>query len=246
MKQRLVYALCLALLLLLCAPISKNQSNDRRDGNWWKEQLKDEKLTYVVGFLEGMELGNRFSYWGIREKNDPAIDKIAVSYREYEAKYLSNVTGNRLADGLDAFYSDERNRQTLVHAAIWLVLNQIAGKSELEMQPMIESRRNKVRPPIAKTQPPVRFAVQVGALENQADADALGRRLVGLYQKPILTTPIEGANGTLYRVRILVGTRAEADALALAEFRNEGIKVWIVRLPPEPAATSVSSTQPHP
>jgi sporulation related protein len=246
MKQRLFYVLCLALLLLFCPPISRNESNDRRDGNWWREQLREQKLTYVIGFLEGMELGNRFSYWGIREKNDPAIGKIAVSYSEYETKYLSNVTKGRLADGLDAFYSDDRNRRILVHAAVWLVLNQIAGKSETEMQPMIESWQNNVRPPIAKKQPPVRFAVQVGALENQADADALSRRLVGLYQKPILTTPIVSGNRTLYRVRILVGTRAEADALALAESRNENVKSWIVRLPPQPTATSTSSTQPNP
>jgi cell division septation protein DedD len=75
-----------------------------------------------------------------------------------------------------------------------------------------------------------RFAVQVGAFEHRARADALSVRLADRYKKPVLTVPTLSDNRTLYRVRILVGTRAEADALALILSRNEKLETWIVPL----------------
>jgi hypothetical protein len=142
MKQPVFYLLCSAFLLLVCAPLSKNESIDRRDGNWWREQTTEKKTTYMTGFFDGMELGRNFAYWGIieKDKNDPAMAKVRSSYEEY-SKYLINVSNVQLAEGVDTFYSDYRNRQILVHDAVWLVLNQIAGKSDMEMQSMIESWR---------------------------------------------------------------------------------------------------------
>jgi hypothetical protein len=44
-------------------------------------------------------------------------------------------------DGLDVFYSDYQNRRIKVYGAVWLVLNQISGKPEPEMQKLIENWR---------------------------------------------------------------------------------------------------------
>jgi hypothetical protein len=97
----------------------------------------------MAGFFDGMELGNNFSYWGIldKSKNDPSIGKIASSYDQYVDKYLKSVTNSQLADGVDKFYSDYRNRRIQVNDAVWLVLNEISGKSETDMEKMIESWR---------------------------------------------------------------------------------------------------------
>jgi hypothetical protein len=54
----------LLLVLLVCASGTRNQPSDRRDGNWWIEQDETMKLCYMIGFFDGIELGNNFSYWG--------------------------------------------------------------------------------------------------------------------------------------------------------------------------------------
>ncbi len=79
-----------------------------------------------------------------------------------------------------------------------------------------------------------RVAVQVGAFEDRARADALAVLLSGRYQKLVLIAPTLSAGRTLYRVRILVGTRAEANALALALSRNEKLEAWVVPLAANP------------
>ncbi|MFY9530154.1 MAG: SPOR domain-containing protein [Candidatus Acidiferrales bacterium] len=73
-----------------------------------------------------------------------------------------------------------------------------------------------------------RFAVQVGAFEKRARADELALQLSNRFQKPVLTTPTNAGNRTLYRVRILVDTKADADALVLTLFRDQNLKAWIV------------------
>lgn len=99
--------------------------------------------------------------------------------------------------------------------------------------------KSATAPKQPKTQPTLvnetpRFAVQVGAFEHRASADALSLRLADRYKKPVLTAPTLSHNRILYRVRILVGTRAEANALALILSRNEKLETWIVPLPHNP------------
>lgn len=132
-----------AFIILICGTVSRNEVNTRRDGNWWRDLTRVEKTTYMTGFFDGMNLGNNFSYWGMleKDKNDPAIAKVADSYGNYGAKYLKNVTNSQMADGLDAFFSDYRNRRIETSNAVWLVLNEISGKSDAEMQQMVESWR---------------------------------------------------------------------------------------------------------
>jgi hypothetical protein len=135
--------LVVGLIILSCGTVSRNDASTRRDGNWWRDLTKVEKITYMTGFFDGMHLGSNFSYWEIleKDKNDPAIAKVANSYQDYAAKYLQNVTNGQLADGLDTFFSDYRNRRIETSDAVWLVLNEISGKSDAEMQQMIESWR---------------------------------------------------------------------------------------------------------
>lgn len=89
------------------------------------------------------------------------------------------------------------------------------------------------RLPILVNETP-RFAVQVGAFEHRASADALSLQLADRYKKPVLTAPTLSENRTLYRVRILVRTKAEADALALLISHNEKLETWVVPLSRKP------------
>lgn len=132
------------LFLCLAAPLSRNQEYDRRDGNWWRQLDAVAKANYLVGFLDGMELGHRVALLGAdgSEQDYKTVSaKAAASFAAYRAKYLANVTGIRLTDALDDFYSDSRNRQILVYDGVWLVLNQLAGKPDTVMQPLLETMR---------------------------------------------------------------------------------------------------------
>jgi hypothetical protein len=102
----------------------------------------------MVGFFDGMELGNRFSYWSFvnDKKAGDAMKRVADSYDEYVNKYFKNVTSGQLADGLDSFFTDFRNRSILVHNAVWLVVNQAAGVPQEQVDLMIENwRRNSTK-----------------------------------------------------------------------------------------------------
>jgi hypothetical protein len=146
MKRR-VWIRMLAVLIFLCAaaPFCRNQEYDRRDGNWWRQLDPVSRANYVAGFLDGMELGNKFSVWGIGPGDANCKDAAKLvegSYSDYRGKYLARVTNIQILDGLDGFYSDARNRSILTNGAIWLVLNQIAGKPRAEMQALVEKWRN--------------------------------------------------------------------------------------------------------
>ena len=134
--------------LTLCAALNSRATaptENRRDGNWWLLQDKVTKLDYVVGFFDGMDLGYEFSYFQFSHDPDKGACLISIrdSYGRYSAKYLDEVTNNQLADGLDAFYADYRNRRIRVSDAVWLVVNGIAGTPQKELDEMIEqSRKN--------------------------------------------------------------------------------------------------------
>ncbi|HTZ46552.1 MAG TPA: hypothetical protein VMH20_03115 [Verrucomicrobiae bacterium] len=135
-----------AVMLLLClsAPLSRNQEYDRRDGNWWIQLDAVAKANYLAGFLDGIELGNRVAFLGAGKSEgdyQSVSGKAAASSATFRAKYLRNISGIQLTDQLDDFYSDARNRQILVYDGVWAVLNQLAGKPDAVMQPLIETMR---------------------------------------------------------------------------------------------------------
>jgi hypothetical protein len=78
---------------------------------------------------------------------------------------------------------------------------------------------------------PLRFAVQVGSYDK-AEASLLALRFSERYHLPVLTTPAQVGNRTLYRVRILVGTKPEAEALALSLLRDDHISAWVIPTTP--------------
>lgn len=144
-RKRWTRVIVMMFLLCFTAPLSRNQEYDRRDGNWWSQLDAASKPIYLAGLLDGMRLGNDFSVWGVGQNSKDCKDAVKLvqsAYADYRAKYLTNVTSIRIVDGLDAFYSDAKNRGILVNGATWLVLNQIAGKPAGEMQALVEKWRS--------------------------------------------------------------------------------------------------------
>jgi hypothetical protein len=126
------------------APLTRNQEFARRDGNWWRGIDRVSKGYYLAGIVDGIELGNKLSVNGIHKNESGYKDiseRVATSFSNQRTKYLANVTLIQLSDRLDAFYTDSENGSILLHDGVWLVLNQIAGTPEHEMQAMIKSYR---------------------------------------------------------------------------------------------------------
>jgi hypothetical protein len=139
---RYIRQLSAVFILLTCAPLARDQQTDRRDGNWWADRDESFKMAYFVGFFDGMDLGNKFSYWAFADnKNYETMRKVGDSYKGYQDKYMIHVTNIQLTQGVDKLYTDVRNRKIRVRNAVWLVVNQIAGKSDAEMEKMIENFR---------------------------------------------------------------------------------------------------------
>lgn len=122
------------LLAVTTAPAFADEN--RRDGNWWLIQTYSTKVTYLVGFFDGMDLGRNFTVWGLPTKKGQLASSAQfdgmTSYDKYNGKYLNNVTSGQLASGLDSFYSDYRNRTIRTPEATWLVLKTIAGEPPSE------------------------------------------------------------------------------------------------------------------
>jgi hypothetical protein len=132
--------LALGLVTPLTSMQTRGADENRRDGNWWRQQPQMVKVVYIVGFFDGMELGSDFSFWKYMD-DETLMAKTAASYREYNGKYFGHVTSGQLADGLDNFYQDYRNRQIRLQHAVWLVVNAIAGTPQAELDKMIENWR---------------------------------------------------------------------------------------------------------
>ena len=135
-------------LLLSSVAASAQQDNNRTDGNAWTRLDYAAKLNYVGGVFDGMILGNHLSYWAWTDAkgnlDSAKVVPATQSFSELTTKYFSHVTAGQLISGLDAFYGDYRNRRIMLYDAIWLVVNEISGKSDAEMSKMIESYRRNV------------------------------------------------------------------------------------------------------
>jgi hypothetical protein len=133
------YLWLILVLVALSFPIHA-EDNTRRDGNWWRDQTPSGKISYMIGFFDGTDLGRNFAYWKNVNDKDCA-PKIVGSYDFYSDKFLNEVTNVQLADGLDEFYKDYRNRKIRIHDAVWLTLNAIAGTPQAEIDKMVENFR---------------------------------------------------------------------------------------------------------
>ena len=131
-----------AAILILCG--SAFASSGTRNGNWWIERTQPEKAMYITGFFDGMELGRNFSYWDLVGQKG-MVKKVTDSYATFVRKYMTDVTNIQITDGLNVFYEDFRNRKIGIENGVWLVIQQIAGKPDEEMQTLIETYRCNAR-----------------------------------------------------------------------------------------------------
>lgn len=83
-------------------------------------------------------------------------------------------------------------------------------------------------PAVTKARP--RFAVQVGAYEDRAEAERKAESFSSNYSY-VLVTQTQVGGKVFHQVRIPVETKAEAKALAARLQRESKIETWVVPLP---------------
>ena len=134
-------SLCMLFILLSSLP-GYSQDHERREGSWWLSHSQTAKAEYVVGFFDGINIGERASGYKLSETDKSCRDKAKAAGDAFTSKYLAHVTDRQLVDGLDAFYKDPRNRSILVTSATVPVLRQIAGDPADVVKAETEALRN--------------------------------------------------------------------------------------------------------
>jgi hypothetical protein len=132
-------AIALALILACGLPAFAQQKP--HDGNWWNTLESNERMLVLAGFVEGMELGKSFSIW--EGTDDGKFDQWAAradqSFGNHWKRYMVGTNTGQLRDGLNVLYTDFRNRNIALPFAMWIVVNQIGGTPEAEVQILIEA-----------------------------------------------------------------------------------------------------------
>lgn len=107
-----------------------------------------------------------------------------------------------------------------------------------DQAPEIAAARQAAAAPAARAQPPratpprqPRFAVQLGAFEKRADAEALANKISTRYNLSVLVAPAAVGGREVYRVRIPAASKAEAQTLGERIGSEQKLKTWVVSLP---------------
>jgi hypothetical protein len=113
----------------------------RHDGNWWHQQSAGFRLLYILGFMDGMELGSRFSTPDNPDtaRKPNSVGEITRAYEVRTRHYFRDVTVGQIADGLDAFYRDLKNRSIKLTDGFEIVLRSIKGE---DVEKLIRARRS--------------------------------------------------------------------------------------------------------
>jgi len=131
--------LSIAAALLVCA-VGVQAEVTRHDGNWWTQQSAGFRLLYILGFMDGMDLGSRFSAPDTVDETRPEPeDDSRKMYEKRTRLYFTNVTVGQISDGLDAFYRDYRNRSINLVDGFEIVLRSLKGE---DVENLIQNRRS--------------------------------------------------------------------------------------------------------
>lgn len=75
------------------------------------------------------------------------------------------------------------------------------------------------------------YAVQVGAYEEEAEADRMMNKLMQDYPYGMTIAPVSTRGQTRWRLRVLATSKPEALEISARLLRDQQIKAWIVPIP---------------
>jgi hypothetical protein len=139
MKPLLVFVAAAALLV----PIARLAAGvSDLDGYWWEKLDASFRLGWVSGYAKAMDLAGSIqmskcaSNMPLYQKEWPNLDpkdileKMCLSDTQFD---YDGIAMGQLADGMDAFYRDDRNKQLEVGWAIQYARDSIKGKPVQEL-----------------------------------------------------------------------------------------------------------------
>lgn len=133
MRARIIVLVC-----VFFAGAGLSGEETRRDGRWWTQQSAGFRLLYILGFMDGLDLGHRFSVPERTVGHDASVEA-RRSYREQKERYFTGVTVGQISDALDAFYRDHRNRSINVADGFEIVLRSLKGEN---VEALVHARRS--------------------------------------------------------------------------------------------------------
>lgn len=135
------------LLVSACNLLAADQS---LDGYWWEKRDASFKLGWVSGYVKAMDLAGMIqmakcaSEIPMYAKQFPNVDakvimqKMCLSDTQFD---YGDITMGQFVAGIDAFYSDYRNKQLDVGYAIQYARDSIRGKSTQDLDAEVASWR---------------------------------------------------------------------------------------------------------
>lgn len=137
-------ASCLALSLAAWALSAV--AAEPLDGNAWRSWDEHSRRVFVLGALDGAELGATVAVFGCNLKAEDqqqrACNEATINaYRAGQQRYLQGLTPEQFMQGLDALYSDPQNRAILLRAGLQAVVYQAGGLPD--PQSLIDAYRHR-------------------------------------------------------------------------------------------------------
>ena len=125
---------CALIALFVAATASAQQ---RRDGNWWRDQTPVARTFYVLGLMDGsVELAERLEVEVKRVQANrlaeptpelgPILQRYGLGVRAAQT-LIGRITAGQLADGVSQVYEDAANRLIPATDAACLFLLRASG-----------------------------------------------------------------------------------------------------------------------
>lgn len=150
MRLILIVAIGLGLGGLITA-YGANAQQITRDGNWWNVQSNSDQITYLIGFIDGLDAGYESARGAVATAAGtiPSCDDkscgtmIAMNRHddseiEKDEHRYDGITVGQLADGLSKIFADYRNRNILVSNAEVVAVEAIHGSADAQISLRLE------------------------------------------------------------------------------------------------------------
>ena len=128
-------------------------AQEKHNGNWWRSlgsnrgggAALDLKSTYVVGLIDGEAMGIMITDGSPLITDDrSSVDERVNRYARNSVRFTTAAPG-QVVEGMDKFFEDFRNRSISAGVAAWIVLNQIAGATDAQVESLTLKARQTAK-----------------------------------------------------------------------------------------------------
>lgn len=138
----------IAALLLAALMACSAAAQPKIDGTWWKQSDEGQRLIYIAGYLQGMEVGGLVMPGAVCQAlKRPAKECTDVGWTAYKSasQQYHGISAVQFRDGMNAFYADFRNQQIAFIGAMNYVAHSISGMPAAELDRLAEHMRRNAK-----------------------------------------------------------------------------------------------------